>query len=131
MRTMSIVVDLAELARALSRHPTAYLLLSGDERPHVGEVEARMEPGSTRVVLGHPGRTARRVLGERPEVTLLLPPYETDGYSLVVDGTAALVGEEIHLRPSHAVLHRRPRPDPGSVAPSSATGCAGDCHPLP
>lgn len=127
MRTMSIVVDLAELARALSRHPTAYLLLSGDERPHVGEVEARMEPGSTSVVLGHSGRTARRVLGERPAVTLLLPPYETDGYSLVVDGTATLVGEEIHVLPSHAVLHRRPRSD----SHPSATGCAGDCHPLP
>ena len=121
---MSIVVDLAELAEALARHPTAYLLLAGDERPHVGEVEVSMR-GDV-LVVGAPGRTARRVLPERPSVTLLLPPTEPGGYALVVDGEATLAGDELHVDPSHAVLHRRPRPG----SPPSATGCGNDCQPL-
>lgn len=121
---MSIVVDLAQLAEAVTRHPTGYLLVAGDERPHVGEVEIAVREGV--VVVARPGRTASRVVPERPAVTLLLPPGEPDGYSLVVDGQAELVGEQLHLTPSHAVLHRRPRPD----SPPSATGCEGDCRPL-
>lgn len=121
---MSIVVDLAELADALTRHPAAYLLVAGDERPHVGEVELQLRDGV--VVVARPGRTARRVVPERPAVTLLLPPSEPAGYSLVVDGTAAVLGEELHVTPSHAVLHRRPRPD----SPPSPTGCEGDCRPV-
>lgn len=124
MGDMSIVVDLAELEQALTAHPTAYLLLSGDDRPHVGEVEVALRDDV--VVVSRPGRTARRVLPDQPAVTLLLPPGEPEGYSLVVDGTASVVGEEIHVRPSHAVLHRRPRPD----SPPSATGCDGDCQPV-
>ena len=121
---MSIVVDLSKLAEAVTKHPTAYLLLTGEERPHVGEVEVAVRDGV--VVVAHPGRTATRVVPERPAVTLLLPPAEKDGYSLLVDGQAALIGEELHLTPSHAVLHRRVRSD----SPASATGCEGDCQPL-
>lgn len=121
---MSIVVDLAELAEAMGRHSTAYLLLSGDERPHVGEVDPQFVDGV--VVVPRPGRTARRVIGGRPAVSLLFPPHEAEGYSLVVDGHAELAGEELHVIPSSAVLHRRPRAD---SAPSP-TGCEGDCKPL-
>lgn len=122
---MSIDVDLSTLAQAVAQHPTAFLLVAGDERPHVGEVEVEVRDGV--VVVPSPGRTASRVVPERPSVTLLLPPPEPGGYSLLVDGRAALVGEELHLTPSHAVLHRRSRPD----SPASASGCAGDCQPLP
>lgn len=121
---MSIVVDLAELGQALAQHPTAYLLLSADERPHVGEVEVTLRDGV--VVVSTPGRTAQRVAPERPAVTLLLPPGEAEGYSLIVDGEAALVDGELHVTPTHAVLHRRPRAD----SPPSATGCGNDCQPL-
>ncbi|WP_298749421.1 hypothetical protein [uncultured Serinicoccus sp.] len=121
---MSIVVDLAELEQALTRHPTAYLLLPGDERPHVGEVEVSMR-GDVLVVAA-PGRTARRVVPGRPAVTLLLPPAEPGGYALVVDGEATLVGEELHVEPGHAVLHRRPR----AGSPPPPTGCDNDCRPL-
>lgn len=121
---MSIVVDLSTLAEAVVKHPTAYLLVTGEERPHVGEVEVEVRDGL--VVVARPGRTASRVVPERPAVTLLMPPFEKEGYSLLVDGQAALVGDELHLTPSHAVLHRRVRPD----SPASATGCEGDCQPL-
>ena len=45
---------------------------------------------------------------------------------LDVDGSAELADEQVRITPSHAVLHRRPRPD----SPPSATGCAGDCQPI-
>jgi hypothetical protein len=121
---MSILVDLSELAGAVARHPTAYLLITGTDRPHVGEVEVAVQDGT--ILVPHPGRTARRVLPERPLVTLLLPPYEADGYSLVVDGSAEVVEEQVRITPTHAVLHRRPRPG----SPPSATGCEGDCRPI-
>ncbi|ANS77692.1 pyridoxamine 5'-phosphate oxidase-related, FMN-binding [Serinicoccus hydrothermalis] len=121
---MSIVVDLEELGEALGRHPTAYLLLSGEDRPHVGEVEVTMRADV--LVVDRPGRTALRTVPARPQVTLLLPPAQVDGYTLIVDGEAALVGDELHVEPSHAVLHRRPRPD----SPPSATDCGNDCQPL-
>lgn len=121
---MSIVVDLSQLAEAVGRHPTAYLLVAGDERPHVGEVEVAVRDGA--LVVARPGRTACRVVPARPAVTVLLPPFEPDGYSLVVDGSAELVGDELLVTPSHAVLHRRPRPK----SPPSATGCEGDCRPI-
>lgn len=121
---MSIVVDLSQLPDAVARHPTAYLLVAGDERPHVGEVELTLHPGT--IVIPRAGRTAARVVPERPMVTLLLPPYEPDGYSLVIDGSAEVVAGEVWVTPSHAVLHRRPRP----YSPPSATGCEGDCRPI-
>lgn len=102
---MSIPVDLAALGEALARHDVAYLLTSGDGRPHVTQVVPRLLDGA--VVLAEPGRTARRVVEQRPAVTLLLPPRDADGYTLIVDGEGSL-GEDGALRvtPSHAVLHR-------------------------
>lgn len=124
MGGMSILVDLSALAEAVAKHPTAYLLVTGDERPHVGEVEVEVRNGL--LVVAAPGRTASRVVPDRPAVSVLLPPAEPDGYSLVVDGRAAVVDGELHVTPSHAVLHRRPR----AGSPPSATGCEGDCRPL-
>lgn len=124
MGGMSIVVDLDKLADAVARHATAFLLVSADERPHVGEVEVRVRDGV--VAIARPGRTSTAVVAERPKVTLLLPPYEPDGYTLLIDGTAEVVDDEMLLTPSHAVLHRRPRPD----SQASPTGCEGDCRPI-
>lgn len=121
---MSILVDLSELDGAVAKHPTAYLLVDGGERPHVGEVEVEVVDGTLRVP--RPGRTARQVVPAQPLVTLLLPPFEREGYSLVIDGSAELAEDHLVITPSHAVLHRRPRPG----SPPSATGCEGDCQPL-
>ena len=121
---MSIVVDLDDLAEAIKKHATAYLVLSGGDRPHVGEVAISMRDGV--LVVQAPGRTAQRTVPDRPAVTLLLPPVQPGGYSLIVDGQAAISAAELIIEPSHAVLHRRPRED----SPPSATGCGNDCQPL-
>lgn len=127
---MSIPVDLAALGEALGRHDIAYLLTSGDSRPHVAQVTMRPADGAGVLVVAEPGRTARRVVGERPSVSLLLPPREADGYTLIVDGEGALDAEgALVVRPSHAVLHRA-----ASVGghPSGAfdSACGNDCRPV-
>jgi hypothetical protein len=125
---MSIPVDLAALGETLSRHDVAYLLTSADDRPHVAQVSPRLADGV--VVIAEPGRTARRVVGERPAVSLLLPPREPDGYTLIVDGRAAL-GDDgtLTVTPSHAVLHRASSLT-GQATSTHGSSCGNDCRPL-
>lgn len=124
---MSIPVDLAALEEALARHHTAYLLTGGAGRPHVAEVFPRWADGV--LVLEEPGRTARRVVGEAPSVTVLLPPRERAGYTLIVDGEAALDdGGVLRITPTHAVLHRAAAH--GAQDEESATVCGNDCRPV-
>lgn len=123
---MSIPVDLAALGEALGRHDTAYLLVAGEGRPHVAEVFPRLVDGV--VVVAEPGRTARRVVGERPAVSVLMPPREHGGYTLIVDGEGSVDDEGVlHVRPTHAVLHRAAGHGGHEGAQSD---CGNDCLPL-
>jgi hypothetical protein len=60
-------------------------------------------------------------------VSLLWPPAEPGGYSLIVDGTAAAGVREgrLAVTPTRAVLHR-PASAPGDARP----GCSADCVPI-
>ncbi len=124
-RTMSIPVALADLEAATVERGWAYLLTVRDDmRPHVVAVSPAWMGG--RLVIDVGTSTARNA-GERPAVSLCYPPVEVDGYSLIVDGTAAIDGEgRLVFDPSGAVLHR-PAP-PGFDG--SPTGCANDCEPV-
>lgn len=125
---MSIPVDLAALGDALARHDVAYLLTCGDTRPHVAQVEPRLVDGV--IVLAEPGRTARRVIGARPDVSLLLPPRDPAGHTLIVDGQAALdEAGALRVTPSHAVLHRASSVT-GAVPGAHDTACGNDCRPV-
>lgn len=122
---MSIPVDLAALGEALARHDTAYLLTSGDERPHVAQVSPHLHDGE--LVVAEPGRTARRVVGDRPAVSFLLPPREPGGYTLIVDGVGSVDADgTLRVRPSHAVLHRAS----SAVGVVPAGDCGNDCRPI-
>ncbi|GGK75169.1 hypothetical protein [Ornithinimicrobium pekingense] len=125
---MSIPVDLAALGEALARHDVAYLLTSGDGRPHVTQVVPRLVDGA--LVLAEPGRTARRVVGQHPAVSLLLPPRDTGGHTLIVDGEGALADDgALRVTPSHAVLHRASFVT-GTVPGGHDSGCGNDCRPV-
>lgn len=118
---MSIEVAADKLAETVEGLPIAYLLTLGDRpRPHVGAVDATVTDGVVRV--RGVGRTAPGDVTAHDAVTLLWPPPEPTGYSLIVDGTATVVGDRLDVIPQRAVLHRRgsgPRPTNGS--------CASDC----
>lgn len=96
-------------------------------RVHTVTVEPRLRDGSVLDVGVIGGRT-RENLARRPEVTLLWPPREPGGYSLIVDGAAEVsdgTGETAHLDvvPTRALLHRDADPD----SPEAAKGCLHDC----
>jgi hypothetical protein len=105
--------------------PAAFLLTVSDGcHPHAVAVTPSWD-GDT-LVIAEPGRRTTANAVERPDaVSLVWWPYEDHGYSLIVDGEAAVVGDGASLRitPLKAVLHRAAS-TPGHVGP---TGCESDC----
>lgn len=106
---MSIEVPLPELEATLATFPFVYLLTVGDQRPHILALPARVVDGV--VVLPGLGGGSRRRIVANELVTLLGPPYEPGGHSLIVDGTARLLDDAVEVTPTWAVLHR---PAPGA-----------------
>lgn len=123
---MSIPVDLDRLRDELETYGLQpYLLTVTDtSRPHAVAASVEWDGGSLVMAVG--GRTAANAAA-RPDVTLLWPPREPGGYSLIVDGTAT-VGEAdgavVAFRPTKAVLHRP------AAEPAPGDGCGSDCVPL-
>jgi hypothetical protein len=78
--------------------------------------------------VGPAGGHTRRNLARHGDVTLVWPPGELDGYTLIVDGTGGPSDDETPVRivPNRAVLHRKPTPD----FPAPRPGCVADCLPL-
>ncbi|WP_374023093.1 pyridoxamine 5'-phosphate oxidase family protein [Mycobacterium sp. HNNTM2301] len=119
-------VDVERLAAALPDYPFAYLVTVDDDyRVHTVTVEPRLREATLDV--GLIGGRTRQNLAQRRDVTLLWPPTEPGGYSLIVDGTAEVsdAGDAVRLEvvPTRALLHREA--DPGS--PGAAKGCLHDC----
>lgn len=118
-------VDLQALANALPDYPYAYLITVDDEyRAHTVTVEPQLREATLDV--GLIGGRTRSNLARRADVTLLWPPTEPGGYSLIVDGTAevAKAGAEtarLTVLPTRALLHR------DADSPDAAKGCLHDC----
>ena len=122
---MSIPVPLDRLAETLTGYPVGYLLTSGaDGRVKAVTVEPELSDGLLRC--GQSRGSAANV-AERPVATLLLPPTEARGYTLLVDGAAEATDDGIALRPDSAVLHR---PASHADGPVPAEGCGNDCAPV-
>lgn len=119
---MSIPVELSDLAQAMARYRFAYLLTGTDHgAPHAIAVTPALD-GGVLVVQGVGRRTGQN-LKARAEVALVWPPMQAADYSLIVDGHASVVGEQVRIAPTRAVLHRpAPAPEPG---PQDL--CASDC----
>ncbi|OBH64123.1 hypothetical protein A5685_20870 [Mycobacterium colombiense] len=118
-------VDLKALADALADYPYAYLITVDDGyRVHTVTVEPQLREAALDV--GLIGGRTRNNLAQRADVTLLWPPAEPGGYSLIVDGTAEVTeaGAEtarLTVVPTRALLHR----DADSA--DAAKGCLHDC----
>jgi hypothetical protein len=122
---MSVKVDVARLAEVLSDYPSGYLITVGDDfRAHTVAVSPVVLDGAVEV--GTVGDTTRRNAGAHPAVTVLWPPSDPSGYSLIVDGTAALTDSGLRVTPSRAVLHRPAAPQ----SPAAAQGHLHDCLPI-
>lgn len=124
---MSIPVDLAALADTLKDFGAGYLLTTAESQIKAVSVTARVEGGV--VVIPTSSRRSAANLVASPVATLLFPPLQERGYSLLVDGTAEAVEEGFRFAPTHAILHR-PAADADEpiVVPEGA--CGNDCRPL-
>jgi len=101
---MSVVVDLADLPRTLADFERGYLLTSSDGLVKAVSVRAVVAGGA--LLVACPGRGSVANVGANPSVTLLFPPPGGAGMTLLVDGTAAVDGEDVRVRPTGAVLHK-------------------------
>jgi hypothetical protein len=129
---VSIPVELADLERSLQDFGSGYLLTTTGGAIKVVTVDPVVTDGV--VLVRGPGRgTLANVAGNRA-VTLVLPPSEPHGFTLLVDGTAEADGDDVRISPSGAVLHRPGSHADGPPAPVSAgaasDGCANDCAPV-
>ena len=120
---MSIPVPVEGLAEAMSGRAYAYLLtVSDDGRPHAVAVNPVLSGGVLRAAVGR--RTASNAQARPNGVSLVWPPSEPGGYSLIADGTARASGETVEFTPSKAVLHR---PAPADAGPADPGSCGSDC----
>ena len=118
---MSVKVDLDQLADALADFTFAYLVTVGDDfRAHTVAVDPVLADGVLDVGRGRQ-QHAQECLSHA-DVTLVWPPGEPGGYTLIVDGRA---DSSATVVPSRAVLHRKATP---GVA--DEPGCPHDCVPV-
>jgi len=122
---MSVKVDLDQLAGALADFAFAYLITVGDDyRAHTVAVAPVLSDGV--IGVGSIGNTTRKNVGQHDGVTLVWPPSQPGGYTLIVDGLGMLTDDALTVKPTRAVLHRPAPPD----APATNPGCLHDCVPL-
>jgi hypothetical protein len=105
---MSIPVDVAELGRALEDFRLGYLLtVSATGTVKAVSVAPELVDGS--MLVTGPGRGSVANASANPAVTLLYPPRDEGGMTLLVDGTAAVDGDDVRVTPTGAVLHKAAR----------------------
>ncbi|MBV8180082.1 MAG: pyridoxamine 5'-phosphate oxidase family protein [Mycobacterium sp.] len=120
-------VDFERLAGALNSYRFAYLVTVDDDyRVHTVTVEPELREHVMDV--GLIGGRTRKNVESRSAVTLLWPPSEPGGYSLIVDGRAEVADSDddtaaLRVVPTRALLHRNADPS----TPGSAKGCLHDC----
>ena len=95
--------------------PPYLITVSGEARPHVVSVTARLDDGR---VIVPAGSTTSANLAARPTATLLWPAPDEGDYCLIVDGEAHLLDDgTAAITPTRAVLHRV------TGAPTDLPGC--------
>lgn len=110
---MSVKVDLDTLADTLGDFSYAYLVTVGDDfRAHTVAIQPVLTGDAFRI--GSVGNSTRRNAMAHPDVTLVWPPRETGGYTLIIDGRADTADDAddkgLRVTPTGAVLHRPASP---------------------
>ena len=103
-----------------------YFITSGEFGPHTGIVDVTLTATGLRCAIG---KAAAANIRLRPDVSLLWPPVERGGYSIILNAEAtvdAVDGVDIaSLAISKAVFHRAGSKPAGSRGP-----CPSDCLPI-
>jgi hypothetical protein len=124
---VSIPVSIERVRDELRPYGPPFLLTVNDDgRPHAVAVNAGWEGD---VLVARAGRRTAANATDRPAVSLLWPPFEAGGYTLILDGQAEVVasGEDASVRvvPTKAVLHRA-----ATTPAEPGEACSSDCVPL-
>lgn len=105
---MSVIVELDDLPGVLGDFDAGYLLtvdpLRSPARVKVVSVRPSLVDGT--LVITAPGRGSLANVRANPAVTLVWPPRQAGGMSLIVDGGAECVGEDVRVTPTGGVLHK-------------------------
>ena len=118
---MSKPVDMQALGKSVDDYGFAYLITIADgDRVHTSAVQPEVD--RERLMVSAPSARVQANTSERPNVTLVWPPREPNGYSLIVDGTARLEGDDLTVAPTRAILHR-----PEIMGKPDSQGCVADC----
>jgi hypothetical protein len=121
---MSVKVDLDQLAGALADFTFAYLITVGDDySAHTVAVQPVLTAGV--IDVGSIGNSTRKNVAQHDGVTVVWPPREPGGYTLIVDGQGQPTDTALKVMPSRAVLHR-----PAAPGADTKPGCPHDCVPL-
>jgi hypothetical protein len=102
---MSVPVAVGDIGKALTDYGAGYLLTTSDGRVKVVSVEPEVRSSAVLIVHGS-GRGSSANIATNPVVTLVFPPLAQRGYTLLVDGTAELDGDDVVVTATGAVLHR-------------------------
>ena len=117
---------MTKLLEQLPNYPSPpHLLSAGDDgRPHAVAVEVRVDGQQLRLRAGK--RSLANVVACKL-VSVLWGAPTADDYSLIVDGEAAVDGQdgELRITITRAVLHR-----PGAPRQATGSSCGSDCVPL-
>ncbi len=114
---MSIPVAPTDIGKQMQQFGTAAYVLTvrDDATPHVAHLEVRLDGDILRCSAS---RSAAANVTQRPMISVLWPPYEPGGYSMIVDVEAHTVdgvdGPELQMHPISGVLHRPATPTASS-----------------
>lgn len=101
-------MELDQLSQVMRDFDAGYLLTAdrsgATTRVKVVSVRPALVDGT--LVITGPGRGSLANVRANPAVTLLWPPRQAGGMSLIVDGGAACDGENVRVTPTGGVLHK-------------------------
>jgi hypothetical protein len=119
---MSVKVDIDALADTLADFTFAYLVTVGDDYlAHTVAVSPVLIDGALDV--GTVGNSTRRNATAHSAITLVWPPSDPGGYTLIVDGAAELTDGGLTVVPTRAVLHRKATSDSAATSPDGLHDC--------
>jgi hypothetical protein len=121
------MVDFKRLAAALGDYRFAYLL-TVDDQYRVHSVTVTPDLAEDAFDIGPIGNRTRRNVERHSAVTLLWPPTAPGGYSLIVDGAAAVADSDdaaarLRIVPTRALLHRNADPETSGLAQGGLHDC--------
>ncbi|WP_148614298.1 pyridoxamine 5'-phosphate oxidase [Nocardioides rubriscoriae] len=107
---MSIPVAVDRLGETLADFDAGFLLTTSGTDGRVKAVSVAPILDGAVLRAAAPGRGSLANVAANPVVTLLYPPRTAPDFSLLVDGTAVVEGDDVVITPTGAVLHKQALP---------------------